>query len=65
MRDFQLPVGATLYLMSRHAEEGSPRLANTIARHLEQLAAHPHAGELVRQWSVELLTSWRERAARR
>ncbi len=65
MRNFQLLAGATLYLMSRHAQDGSPRLAGTIARHLEQLGTHPHAGELVRQWAAELVTGWRERAVRR
>jgi hypothetical protein len=65
MREFQLLVGATLYLMSRHAETGSPRLAGAIVRHLELLGAHPHASSLIRDWSAQLLSDWRQRAAHR
>lgn len=56
MREFQLLVGATLYLMSRHAEGGSPQLAGAIVRHPELLGAHPYARRLVRDWSAQLLS---------
>jgi len=54
-----LLVGATLYLMSCHADQASPRVAGMVAGHLDRIARHPHTGRLTREWAVALLPQWR------
>lgn len=52
---------ATLYLMSRYAQNRSREIALSVVQHLEMLRAHPQTRE--RNWSLSacevLLTQWR------
>jgi hypothetical protein len=51
-------LSAAIYLMSCHARNGCPRLALMVGRHLELIARHPQAGDLVRETCQRLAAAW-------
>ena len=52
-------LASTLYLMSRHAANPCPRLADLVDRHLAAIARHPGCGDLVRETSRRASADWR------
>jgi hypothetical protein len=54
----QTLVAALLYLMSRHARSGCPRLAACISEHLHRISLHPDAAPLVREVCAGLRGTW-------
>jgi len=55
---------AVIYLMSRYARTGCPRLAVCISRHLQCLALHPQAQPVVRDICASLHGTWAAEAER-
>lgn len=51
-------LAATLYLMTCHARNGCPRLAEMVRRHFELISRHPESGELVRDTCKRLCAAW-------
>lgn len=51
-------LAATIYLMTCHARNNCPRLAEMVKRHFELIARHPDSGEIVRDTCKRLSTSW-------
>lgn len=53
---------ALIYLMTHYARTGCPRLALCVSRHMQCLACHPDATDVVRDICASLHGAW-ERAA--
>jgi len=53
---------ALIYMMSHYARTGCPRLAVCVARHMECLALHPDAPQVVRDICAALRGPWQEAA---
>jgi hypothetical protein len=52
-------IAATLiYLLSRYAQTGCPRVAACVARHMQCLSLHPDAGHVLRDTCAALHGSW-------
>jgi hypothetical protein len=51
-------VAALIYLMTQHARTGCPRLAVCVSRHLQCLAVHPDAPQVVRDMCASLHGAW-------
>lgn len=49
---------ALIYLMTHYARTGCPRLAVCISRHMQCLALHPHAPQVLRDTCASLHGSW-------
>lgn len=53
---------ALIYLLSRYAQTGCPRLAVCVARHLECLATHGDAAPVLRDTCAGLRGPWQQLA---
>ncbi len=53
---------AVLYLMTHYARTGCPRLALCISRHLQCLATHPDASQVVRDICAGMHGAWHQAA---
>jgi hypothetical protein len=51
-------VAALIYLMTQHARTGCPRLAVCVSRHMQCLALHPDAPQVVRDMCASLHGAW-------
>lgn len=49
---------ALIYLMTHHARTGCPRLALCVSRHMQCLAVHPDAPQVLRDTCAALHGSW-------
>jgi hypothetical protein len=49
---------ALIFLMTQYARTGCPRLALCVSRHMQCLAAHPHAGPVIRDTCAALHGAW-------
>jgi hypothetical protein len=53
---------ALLYLMTHYARTGCPRLALCISRHMQCLATHPEAAQVVRDICAGMHGAWQKAA---
>jgi hypothetical protein len=53
---------ALLYLMTHYARTGCPRLALCISRHMQYLATHPEAAQVVRDICAGMHGTWQQAA---
>lgn len=53
-------VAGLIYLMTHYARSGCPRLAVCVSRHMQCLAMHPEAPQVVRDICAALHGPWQE-----
>ena len=54
---------ALIYLMTHYARTGCPRLALCVSRHMQCLASHPEAADVLREICSSLHGAWSRAAA--
>ena len=54
---------ALIYLMTHYARTGCPRLALCVSRHMQCLASHPEAPDVLRDICASLHGAWSSAAA--
>lgn len=59
----EILLGALIYLMSTYQRKACPRLACSIASHLDCLAAHPHVDPVIRNVCAGITDEWRHAGA--
>jgi len=61
-RRVETVLGALLYLMTAYHRTRCPRIAASVARHLDCLADHPQADATIRDLCAEMREEWRAAA---